>query len=872
MANLGKYNPQEFETKIYNNWMEKKYFKSVIDKSKKPYTIIMPPPNITSVLHIGHAFQQTIQDIIIRQKRMQGYNALWLPGSDHAAIATEAKVVQKLKAKGINKLDLGREKFLQEIHNWYAEYKSAIIEQFKRMGFSCDWDRLAFTMDEKNCKAVREAFVRLYKKGWIYKGKRIVNWCPGCNTSISDAEVEYEANSTHLWHISYLTEDKKSKIIVATTRPETILGDTAVAVNPKDKRYEKMVGKKVILPIVNKLIPIIADEYVDMEFGTGVVKITPAHDINDFEVGARHNLPLVEVIGKDGKLNANAGKFEGLDIKTAREEIVKELQNLGRLEKIENYNNNVAHCERCHGTIESLASEQWFVKMSELAKPAIEVVENGSVKFVDEQFKRSYLHWMKNIKDWCISRQLWSGHRVPIFYCQDCGEIIVEKEDPTICPKCKSKKLVQDTDTLDTWFSSALWPLSTLGWPENTPDLDYYYPTDTLVTGREIINLWVARMIFSGLEYKKDIPFRNVLINGTVCDIKGRKMSKSLGNGIDPIVMIERYSVDALRHSLINGGAIETDCKFSEKKVELSAAFLNKLWNTANFVFINQENETLLPLKQVKLDSVDKWILTKLNDTIKTVNRNFDNYELNVALTNIDNFVLNDFCDYYVELSKPILYKGGDLKTNKISAMSYVYLNILKLLHPFVPMITEKLYLSLNFVEKIESIMIDKFPEYNKIYEFKKELNEIESVIEVIKDIRNLRKSQNIADNKAIKINISTSSKILTELKDEIKKLCLISELTFDNNIDKSNSVCKINKIAEIYLIFDARVVEEEIAKFEAELKRLEFEIERSSKMLANENFVKKAPAKLIEAEQQKLSNNKEVKNNIEQKLKELKK
>ena len=683
------YEPIKFEQSIYQNWIDKGYFKASVNKDKKPFTIIMPPPNITSKLHMGHAFQQTIQDIIIRRKRMQGYEALWLPGTDHAAIATEAKVVEKLAKEGLTKEMLGREKFSEEIAKWYQEYKGKIIDQFKRMGYSCDWDRLRFTMDENNCRAVRDVFVKLYKKGYIYKGDRIVNWCPHCKTSISDAEVDFQENHSFLWHMKYKIERTDEYIAFATTRPETMLGDTAIAVNPKDERYKHLVGKKAIVPFVNRAIPIIADHYVEMDFGTGVVKITPAHDPNDFEVGLRHNLERICVLNDDATMNENAGKFAGLDRYEARKLIVEELKEMGLLIKVEPYDNNVGHCDRCHTVIEPMISKQWFVKMEELAKPAIKVVEDGEVEFLEERYKKIYLHWMRNIRDWCISRQLWSGHRIPIFECEDCGELIVENEDPTVCPKCGSKKLKQETDTLDTWFSSALWPISTLGYPDKTPELDYFYPTDVLVTAQEIIQLWVARMIFSGLEYVGKIPFRKVLINGTVKDAHGKKMSKSLGNGVDPVEIIDKYGVDTLRFSLFNGVAVDMDCKFSEKKVELNRNFINKIWNASNFVLSKLENEEVKVIKDVNLGVSDKWILNELNELTKSVNEKFDNYDIGMAASSLYDFFWTKFCDWYIEISKVTINKN---KEATLATLNYVLTSLLKMLHPFIPFVTERIY------------------------------------------------------------------------------------------------------------------------------------------------------------------------------------
>ena len=857
------YEPKSFEKDLYNHWLEKGYFKAHINKNKKPFTIIMPPPNITSKLHMGHAFQETIQDIIIRRKRMQGYEALWLPGTDHAAISTEAMVVNKLAKQGLTKEMLGREKFMEHIYEWYDQYKNTIINQFKQMGFSCDWDRLAFTMDEQNCRAVRQTFVYLYKKGWIYKGKRIVNWCPHCKSSISDAEVEFKDVASHFWHIRYQIEGTNDYIEIATTRPETMLGDTAVAVNPNDKRYTKLVGKNVILPIVNKPIPIIADDYVEMDFGTGMVKITPAHDPNDFEIGVRHNLEVIKVIDEEGKMNENAGKFCGMTREEARDAVVEELKKLGNLVKIEDYSHNVGHCERCKTIIEPLISSQWFVKMSELAKPAIEVVENNKVRFVDEQYKKSYLHWMYNINDWCISRQIWNGHRIPIFYCQDCGEIIVENEDPTVCPKCGSHNLIQDEDTLDTWFSSALWPISTLGYPDKTEDLKYFYPTDVMVTAREIIYLWVARMIFSGLEYVGDIPFRDIVINGIVKDANGKKMSKTLGNGTDPIDMINKYGVDSLRFSLFNGISINADSKFSEKKVELSRNFINKIWNAGKYVLMQIEGKEIKPIDKVKLSLADKWILYGLDKLIASVDKKFDKYDIGMAASELEDFFWTKFCDWYIEASK------CDKQTNEegtVATLYYVLDALLKLLHPFIPFITEKIYLELPIHD--ESIVISSWP---KVYGFKR-AKDFDLLMEVIKSIRNQRAEKGVSDNKKIDIIVTENKgKLIHNSQEYIKRLAMVENIVFNTNGTKITDNC-VNIVFndfEIHIPLSSMVnKKEELERLNKEIEKTKFEIDRSEKLLANQGFVNKAPAKLINEEKAKLEKNKQLLNNLLSKLK----
>lgn len=844
------YNPSEFETSIYNTWLGKKYFSAKIDKNKTPFTIIMPPPNITSKLHMGHAFQQTIQDIIIRRKRMQGYSALWVPGTDHAALATEYMLCKQLEKEGTSKEELGREKFKERIDEWYRNYKGTIIEQFKRMGYSCDWDRLSFTMDEGNCRAVRKVFVHLYKKGLIYKGKRIVNWCPKCRSSISDAEVEFKDLPSHLWHIRYKVVDSDQYIEVATTRPETLLGDTAVAVNPSDDRYTSLVGKNVILPLMNREIPVVADEYVEKDFGTGVVKITPAHDPNDFEVGLRHNLEVIKVIGDDGIMNENAGEYCGLSREDAREKIVEDLRASGNLVKIEDYSHNVGHCERCKTIIEPLISSQWFVKMEELAKPAIDVVENGQVRFMDEQYKKTYLNWMKNIKDWCISRQIWSGHDIPIFTCNDCGEVIVEETDPTECPKCHSHNLSQELDKLDTWFSSALWPLSTLGYPDDTEELKYFYPTNVMVTAREIINLWVARMIFSGLEYVGDIPFRDIVINGIVKDAQGRKMSKTLGNGTDPIEMIEKYGVDALRFSVFDGVAIQSDSRFSEKKVELTRNFINKIWNASRYVLMSIDGVEIKPLDKVNLSSADKWILSELNKTIESVDKKFDKYDIGMAGSELKEFFWDKFCDWYIELSKCDMAEN---KEGTCATLVYVLTQVLKMLHPFIPFVTEKIYLELPNHD--ESIMISSWPTVSGQYDG----TIIDETMNIIRVIRNIRSEKKVPDNKKIDAEVLLKDKSFASCLKYIGKLALINNIkVVDSEKDFSDNAVMLtfnDMVVSLPLdsLVDSKAEEERQAK---EIARLKSEIERSEKMLANAGFVAKAPAKLIDAEKEKLAKN----------------
>lgn len=857
------YNPQEFESVLYKTWLDKKYFHAKVDKNKVPFSIIMPPPNVTSNLHMGHAFQQTIQDIIIRRKRMQGFNAMWLPGTDHAAISTESMIVKKLAKEGLTKEKLGRAKFAKEVEEWYKKYKGTIIDQFKSMGFSCDWDRLAFTMDEQNCKAVRYVFVHLFKKGWIYKANRIVNWCPHCKSSISDAEVEFKEVASSFWHLRYKIEGTNDYILLATTRPETLLGDTAVAVNPSDERYKKLVGKNVILPLLNKPIPIIVDEYVEKDFGTGVVKITPAHDPNDFKVGQRHNLPVINLMNNDGTMNENAGVYAGLTREEARDRIVEDLKKVGALVKIEPYAHNVGHCERCKTIIEPLVSNQWWVKVDELRKPAIRVVEEDKVHFVDEQYKKSYLHWMRNLQDWCISRQLWAGHKIPVFTCQNCGNVIVEMEDPTVCPKCGSKHLKEEIDTLDTWFSSALWPLSTLGFPDKTPDIEYFYPTNVLVTAREIINLWVARMIFSGLEYYGDIPFHDVLINGIVKDAHGKKMSKTLGNGTDPRDVIKNYGVDTLRFSLFDGISIGSDSRFSEKKVELSRNFLNKVWNASRYVLMQLEGKTVKTVDEVKLNLADKWIISELNALIESVDKKFEKYDIGMAESELSDFFWTKFCDWYIELSKTDMQ--GENSEGTVATLNYVLSTLLKLLHPFIPFVTEKIYLELPFHD--ESIVISSWPKV--IEDFKFEHDEMEEIISIIKAIRNARAEKKLPDNKKIEgvIFCFDKKELFVSAQNQIMKLALLNKLEFANNQAElpQNSIVLTFANCKIALPLDSLVnSSEEKARLAKEIDKVKFEIARSEKMLSNAGFVAKAPKSLIDEEKSKLQKNNDLLTKLE--------
>ncbi len=857
------YNPKEFEDRIYKNWEEAGYFRAEIDKNKVPFTIMMPPPNITGQLHMGHAMDATMQDTLIRFKRMQGYAALWLPGSDHASIATEVKIVEKMKKdENLTKADVGREGFLKRAWEWKEQYGNRIMLQQRKMGTSCDWSRQAFTMDEKCSKAVREVFVNLYKKQLIYQGNRIINWCPCCKTALSDAEVEYAEEAGSFWHIAYPATDGSISVTVATTRPETMLGDTAVAVHPDDERYTSLVGKTLKLPLTDREIPVVADEYVDKEFGTGCVKITPAHDPNDFEVGKRHDLEVVRVMNDDGSMNELAGKYAGLDRYEARKQIVKDLETLGALVKIEPHTHNVGHCYRCHSTVEPIVSKQWFVKMEPLAKPAINAVMKNRVKFVPDRFSKTYYNWMENVRDWCISRQLWWGHRIPVWYCDDCGAIICEKEDPTCCPTCGNKALRQDEDVLDTWFSSALWPFSTLGFPEETEDYKYFYPTDVLVTGYDIIFFWVSRMIFSGIEHTGKVPFHDVLIHGIVRDEQGRKMSKSLGNGIDPLEVIEKYGADSLRLSLMTGIAPGNDTRYSDTKVEASRNFINKLWNASRFVFMNAESKKIPAIETVKLTPSDKWIISRLQNCIKEVTTNLNKYDLGIASDIATDFVWGDFCDWYIELSKPALYgEDEEKKLGALSVLCFVLESALKLLHPFIPFVTEEIWSNLPHIggsrKKRGSIMVAEFPRYNSKMAYKKEAKAFEGVMEIIKAVRAMKKEVDCPPSKKVELYIATESKRLIQLnKDCIIRLSGASGVKFVENAAEvgEKTVSKVTGIAQIYIPLGELVdLEKEKARLQAEIERLDGEIARAKGKLSNQNFVAKAPKKLVEDEQAKL-------------------
>ena len=842
-----QYSPQNVEDRTYKFWCDHKYFHAEVNPDKKPYTIVIPPPNITGQLHMGHALDETLQDILIRWRRMEGYETLWLPGTDHASIATEAKIVEAMRKEGITKEEIGREKFLERAWEWKAQYGGRIVEQLKKLGSSCDWDRERFTLDEGCSKAVREVFCKLYDKGLIYRGERIINWCPHCLTSISDAEVEYEDQAGHFWHLRYPFKDGSGYLELATTRPETLLGDTAVAVNPNDERYKDMVGKTLILPIVHREIPVIADDYVDIEFGTGVVKITPAHDPNDFEVGLRHNLEVINVLTPDAKIVDDYPKYAGMDRYEARKAIVEDLQAEGALVEIEDYSHNVGTCYRCGTTVEPRVSKQWFVKMEPLAKPAVEVVRNGEVKFVPERFDKTYFHWMENIKDWCISRQLWWGHRIPAYYCDDCGEVMVSAQEVHTCSKCGGNHVHQDPDTLDTWFSSALWPFSTLGYPDDTKELEYFYPTDTLVTGYDIIFFWVARMIFSGVEHMGQVPFHTVLIHGLVRDAQGRKMSKSLGNGIDPLLVIDQYGADALRFTLATGNAPGNDMRFSDEKVKASRNFANKLWNAARFVLMYLGNDYSYPGLPKDLAIEDKWILSKVNTLAKEVTDNLERFELGIAVAKLYDFIWDVFCDWYIEIAKIRLQSGEGADTAK-AVLVYVLTDILKLLHPFMPFITEEIYQAIP--HDTESIMISKWPEYDPTLSFAAEEAQMEKIMDAIRAIRNRRAEMNIPPSKKSKVYVETAfSDVFAVGSEFIKRLAYASDVEIADAFgDLGNTVTIVTNDAKIYIPLG------DLVDFEAEAKRLQKELAAAedklafiNKKLDNPGFVNKAPEKVVQ-------------------------
>lgn len=861
------YDPHGIEDRLYEKWVEKKYFHAQVDRSKKPFTIVMPPPNITGQLHMGHALDNTMQDILIRFKRMQGYNALWQPGTDHASIATEVKIIEKLKEEGVDKHDLGREKFLERAWEWKKEYGGRITGQLRKLGSSCDWDRERFTMDEGCNKAVTEVFCKMHEKGWIYKGSRIINWCPVCNTSISDAEVVYEEQAGHFWHIKYplLQEDGTPSttefLEFATTRPETMLGDTAVAVNPEDERYTSLIGRKVLLPLMNREIPIVADSYVDMEFGTGVVKITPAHDPNDFEVGKRHNLPEINIMNDDATINENGGKFAGMDRYEARAAIVKELEEMGLLVGIEDYSHNVGTHDRCKTTVEPLIKKQWFVKMDELIKPAVEGVKNGDIRLIPERMDKTYFNWTDNIRDWCISRQLWWGHRIPAYYCDECGEIVVAKEMPDVCPKCGCTHLTQDPDTLDTWFSSALWPFSTLGWPDKTEDLDYFYPTDVLVTGYDIIFFWVIRMIFSGYEQMGGKPFSTVLFHGLVRDSQGRKMSKSLGNGIDPLEIIDQYGADALRLTLITGNAPGNDMRFYFERVEASRNFANKVWNASRFIMMNMDENIIDEPSHDLFTPADRWILSAANTLAKDVTDNMDKFELGIAVQKVYDFIWDEFCDWYVEMAKFRIYhkeEAPEAANCALWVLKTVLAQGLKLLHPFMPFITEEIYGAL--VPEEESLMMSEWPKYKEEWNFAQDEFVMERVKAVTRGIRNIRAEMDVPNNRKTNVFIVSEKEELTKaiegFKQSVMPLMLASDIIVQSTKEgiEDNAVSIVVPDAVVYLPLEDLVdFEQEKERLTKEEERLNKEIKRAKGMLANEKFVSKAPEAKVQEERDKL-------------------
>ena len=869
------YDPKGIEDRIYQNWLDKKYFHAEVDRSKKPFTIVMPPPNVTGQLHMGHALDNTMQDILIRYKRMQGYNALWQPGTDHAAIATEVKVIQKLKEQGIDKNDIGREEFLKHAWEWKEEYGGRIVNQLKKLGSSADWDRERFTMDEGCSKAVEEVFVKLYNKGYIYKGSRIINWCPVCKTSISDAEVEHVDQDGFFWHINYPIVGEEGRFVeIATTRPETLLGDTAVAVNPEDERYQDLVGKMLKLPLTDREIPVIADSYVDKEFGTGCVKITPAHDPNDFEVGKRHNLPEINIMNDDATINELGGKYAGMDRYEARKAMVADLDALGLLVKVVPHTHSVGTHDRCKTTVEPMIKPQWFVKMQEMAKPAIEALKKNELNFVPDRFDKIYLHWLENIRDWCISRQLWWGHRIPAYYCDECGEVVVAKEMPKVCPKCGCTHFKQDEDTLDTWFSSALWPFSTLGWPDKTEDFDYFYPTDVLVTGYDIIFFWVIRMVFSAIEQTGKVPFHHVLIHGLVRDSQGRKMSKSLGNGIDPLEIIDQYGADALRLTLITGNAPGNDMRFYRERVEASRNFANKVWNASRFIMMNLEKaEVPGEMPKDQLTAADKWILSKVNTLAKEVTENMDKYELGIAVQKVYDFIWEEFCDWYIEMVKPRLYNDGDTtKSAALWTLKTVLVNALKLLHPYMPFITEEIFCTLQSEE--ESIMISKWPEFTKEWHFVEDEAAVEMIKEAVRGIRNVRTGMNVPPSKKAKVFVVSESENVRNTFENGKvffaTLGSASEVTVQadrSGIDE-DAVSAVLPEAVIYMPFAELVdIDKEIERLQKEEQRLTKELARVNGMLSNERFMSKAPESKVAEERAKLEKYSQMMDQVKERL-----
>ena len=879
--NLEKtYNPKEIEPKLYEKWCENKYFHAEVDRSKKPFTIVMPPPNITGKLHMGHALDNTLQDILIRYKRMQGYNALWIPGTDHAAISTEVKVTNQLKEEGIDKKELGREGFLKRTWEWKEEYGGTITEQLKKLGTSCDWDRERFTMDEGCSKAVEEVFIKLYEEGYIYKGSRIINWCPVCKTSLSDAEVEHEEQAGHFWHIKYPIVGTDRFLEIATTRPETMLGDTAIAVHPDDERYKDIVGKKALLPLVNKEIPIVADYYVDKEFGTGAVKITPAHDPNDFEVGKRHNLPEINIMNDDATINELGGKYAGMDRYEARKAIVEDLEKEGYLVKVADHTHSVGTHDRCHTTVEPLIKQQWFVKMEELAKPAINALKTGELKFVPERFNKTYLHWLENIRDWCISRQIWWGHRIPAYYCDECGEFVVAREVPEKCPHCGCTHFTQDEDTLDTWFSSALWPFSTLGWPDQTEELDYFYPTDVLVTGYDIIFFWVIRMVFSAYAHTGKSPFHTVFIHGLVRDSQGRKMSKSLGNGIDPLEIIDQYGADALRMTLVTGNAPGNDMRFYDERVEANRNFANKVWNASRFIMMNMEGKTITEPSDADLTAADKWVLSKVNTLAKDVTENMDKFELGIALQKVYDFIWDEFCDWYIELAKYRIYHAEEDAVSANAALwtlKTVLANGLKLLHPFMPFVSEEIYSAL--VPEEESLMMSSWPEYKEAWNFEKEEAIVERMKEIIRGVRNVRAEMNVAPSRKAKTFIVCENAELGNGLEAIKvsaaPLMSASEVVVQATKEgiSEDAVSVVVTDAVVYLPLEDLVdFAQEIERLEKEEARLVKELARVNGMLSNEKFISKAPEAKINEEKAKLEKYTQMMEQVKERLEALRK
>ncbi len=872
------YNPQEIEERIYSKWLEKKYFHAEVDRSKKPFTIVMPPPNITGQLHMGHALDNTMQDILIRFKRMQGYNALWQPGTDHAAIATEVKVIEALKKEGIDKQDLGREKFLERVWDWRTEYGGRIVNQLKKLGSSADWDRERFTMDEGNNKAVTEVFCKLYEKGHIYKGSRIVNWCPVCQTTISDAEVIHEEQEGHFWHINYPVVGEEGRFVeIATTRPETLLGDTAVAVNPEDERYQDIIGKMLKLPLTDREIPVIADAYVDKEFGTGCVKITPAHDPNDFEVGKRHNLEEINILNDDATINELGGKYAGMDRYEARKAMIADLDAMGLLVKVVPHTHMVGTHDRCKTTVEPLVKPQWFVKMEEMAKPAKQAVVDGKLKLVPERMDKTYYNWLDNIRDWCISRQLWWGHRIPAWYCQDCGETIVARETPCSCPKCQSQNLKQDEDTLDTWFSSALWPFSTLGWPDKTPELEYFYPTNVLVTGYDIIFFWVIRMVFSAIEQTGELPFSHVLFHGLVRDDQGRKMSKSLGNGIDPLEVIDKYGADALRLTLITGNAPGNDMRFYWERVEASRNFANKIWNASRFIMMNMEKADTDSVELSRLTQADRWILSKVNTLAKEATENLEKFEMGIAADKIHSFIWEEFCDWYIEMVKPRLWNDEDeTKAAAIWTLKTVLIQSLKLLHPYMPFITEEIFCNLQ--EEEESIMVSEWPAFREEWNYAKDEAAVDTIKAAVRGIRNIRTEMNVAPSKKATVYVVSDKEAVRQIFEDSK--VFFATLGYASEVhvqaDKSgiaeDAVSVLIHDAALYMPFAELVdIEKEIERLKKEQGRLQGEIKRANGMLNNPKFVEKAPAAKIEEEKSKLEKYTQMLSQVEDRLEQLK-